>query len=364
MSVSDVCSSSSSLRYTLVRLFRLSFESARQCNPVRVCSDLTTAVTDDFIPLTSEEPFAHSWCISPIPTPKLTWGHVYSGRQHACPHCHVILLTGERPGFCCGPNGKYAHSVAPLPPLPDEYDTFLNDPRLSGSSRPLNLLFSFASMETSEPFPQAVGHHAFVSIQGRVYHRVRPSHNNTAIRWILYDGFLAHLAPHRNWANVLPETWIDAVRSALIRVNPFVVALRHMAEIPREQCPMANVVIRDPGNSPEIAAIMNYHNTTVSQVDARKIVVIRHDGLNQTISATSRLWEPLAYPLFFPHATLGWGISGGNAVSFAHRDHVDDPPLERDDAVSENLNAIGNNMLFQDIAGDVSVVIVPLHCLQ
>ena len=218
------------------------------------------------------------WLISPITTLKLTWGHINRGHQHACPHCHVILLTGERPGFCCGPNGKYAHAITPLPPLPDEYNTFLHDSRLSASSRPMNLLFSFASMETSEPFPNVVGQHAFVSIQGRVYHRVRPSHNNTAIRWILYDGFLAHLAPHPTWANVLPETWIDGVRSALIRVNPLVAALQHMAEIPREQCPTANVVVRDPGNTPEIAAIMNYQNTTLSQVNARKMVVVRHDG--------------------------------------------------------------------------------------
>ena len=323
-------------------------------------------ITNNCGALTPEEPFAHSWYIGPIATPKLTWGHVYGGRQHACPHCHVILLTGERPGFCCGPNGKYAHSVAPLPPLPEEYDTFLNDSRISGSSRPLNLLFSFASMETLEPFPQTVGHHAFVSIQGRVYHRVRPSHNNTAIRWILYDGFLAHLAPHQNWANVLPDSWIDAVRSALICVNPLVVALRHMAEIPRERCPTANVILRDPGNTPEIAAIMNYHNTTLSQVDARKIVVIRHDGLNQTISATSRLWEPLAYPLFFPHATLGWGISGGNAISFAHQDNADGPALETDNAIGKNLNEIANGVNFQDVGGGVYLRLkfCPFRCLR
>ena len=38
------------------------------------------------------------------------------------------------------------------------------------------------------------------------------------------------------------------------------------------------------------------------------MVVIRQDGGNHTISTISRLWEPLTYPLLFPHATLGWGI--------------------------------------------------------
>ena len=111
-----------------------------------------------------------TWQIAGFSTPKLTWGHVWRNRVNACPHCHVILLSGENAGFCCGPNGKYGRTIPRLPPLPDEYDAFLNDPRLSGSSRPLNLLFSFASMETSEPFPDNFGQHAFVSIQGRVYH--------------------------------------------------------------------------------------------------------------------------------------------------------------------------------------------------
>ena len=39
-------------------------------------------------------------------------------------------------------------------------------------------------------------------------------------------------------------------------------------------------------------------------------MVIRRDGSNQSISTISRLWEPLAYPLLFPHGTLGWGIYG------------------------------------------------------
>ena len=34
--------------------------------------------------------------------------------------------------------------------------------------------------------------------------------------------------------------------------------------------------------------------------------------MNQSISTISRLWEPLAYPLLFPHGTLGWGIYGAH----------------------------------------------------
>jgi hypothetical protein len=266
---------------------------------------------------------SNTWEIGPIAVPKLTWGQMWGGRPNACPRCHVILLTGEKPGFCCGPNGKYGQAIPRLPDLPPEFDTFLNDPRLSGSSRPLNLLFSFASMETSEPFPENYGQHAFVAIQGRVYHRIRPSHDNTAIRWILYDGFLAHAAPHRNWASLLPTEWIDAVRNALLRINLFVHALQSLGNLPPAVCPTAYISLQDSGNTPEIAAILNYNNTTQSQVNPRKMIVVKHNGRNQTIAATSRFWEPLAYPLFFPHGTYGWGIPGGNAITMSHGNHND-----------------------------------------
>lgn len=263
---------------------------------------------------------AATWHIGPISTPKLVWGQLWAGRQHACPHCRVLWLTGEKAGFCCGPNGKYAHAIPPLPPLPHEFDAFLNDTRLSGSSRPLNLLFSFASMETSERFPENLGQHAFVAIQGRVYHRIRPSHDNNAVRWILYDGFLANSAPHRNWADVLPVAWIDAVRDALLRVNDFARALQSLSQLPPHICATAHVSLQDGGHSPEIAAVINYNNTSQNQVNARKMIVVRRDGQNQTIAATSRFWEPLAYPLLFPHGTFGWGVPGGNAIT-ASRDN-------------------------------------------
>jgi Helitron helicase-like domain at N-terminus len=44
------------------------------------------------------------------------------------------------------------------------------------------------------------------------------------------------------------------------------------------------------------------------------MVVIRQQAIdhvvNITVPSDSRLWEPLAYPLLFPHATLGWGVIG------------------------------------------------------
>ncbi|KIP08004.1 hypothetical protein PHLGIDRAFT_59628, partial [Phlebiopsis gigantea 11061_1 CR5-6] len=101
----------------------------------------------------------------------MVWGRVCGSRVHHCPTCKIPLLTGEQPGFCCGTKGSRFHDVPPLPPLPHEFNSFLKHPDISRLSRRLNLLFSFASMETTAAFPELRGSPAFVAIQGKVYHR-------------------------------------------------------------------------------------------------------------------------------------------------------------------------------------------------
>ncbi|KAJ6518099.1 hypothetical protein C8R47DRAFT_960037, partial [Mycena vitilis] len=111
------------------------------------------------------------WNIEPISSTRLTWGERRRDNVHACRTCGIILLTGEKSGFCCGPNGSKFNDVKPLPALPIEFADFVNDPRISHLSRILNLVLSFASLETTHPFPEISGPPSFVAIQGRVYHR-------------------------------------------------------------------------------------------------------------------------------------------------------------------------------------------------
>lgn len=254
-----------------------------------------------------------TWAIGPIKSPVLVWGERRGNNVHQCPFCHIPLLTGERPGFCCGKNGQYLHDVPPLPPLPEQYETFLAHPQISSHSRILNLIFSFASLETTHQFPQIGGPPGFFAIQGRVYHRVRPSHCNSAVHWFLYDGFLRDKIPHSEWATTIPSEWIDAMETSLLLHNPFVQSLCFLSSIDPNLCPAAHLTIKDSGPTSEIAAVMNYANTTRNDAQSRSVVVVRHDGDNQSISTISRLWEPLAYPLLFPHGTLGWGVVGSDS---------------------------------------------------
>ncbi|EIM83451.1 uncharacterized protein STEHIDRAFT_37475, partial [Stereum hirsutum FP-91666 SS1] len=86
-----------------------------------------------------------------------------------CRHCGILLLTGEKAGFCCGDRGARLADVSNLPPLPAEYTTLMQHPHISKLSRKLNLVFSFASMETSHKFPNT--HGGMFAVQGKIYHR-------------------------------------------------------------------------------------------------------------------------------------------------------------------------------------------------
>jgi hypothetical protein len=259
-----------------------------------------------------------TWLISGISSPVLQWRALRAGRVHECPTCHIALLTGEKPGFCCGPDGSKFNDVLPLPPLPAEYNVFLNDPRISDLSRILNLIFSFASLETTQPFPHVRGGPSFVSIQGKIYHRLRPSHQDSAVRWLLHDGFLPNKAPHQQWSALLPETWKTAFTSALLRVNPFVRQLQNLSETPTS-VPEMQMILLDSGSSREIAAIMCYDDVAQNQVGPRRLVISKHDHSNTHIPTVSCMWEPLAYPLLFPHATLGWGLPETDENSSVHQ---------------------------------------------
>jgi len=253
-----------------------------------------------------------TWEIGPISSPHLQWGTAANNRgtPHSCKVCSVVLLTGERPGFCCGPKGDRFALIPPLPPLPPEYDTIVNDPNISRLSRRLNLIFSFAALESTHTFP-VPGNPSFVAISGRIYHRLRNSPEaNSAIRWLLYDGFDPSAALHGNTS--IPLQWVTLLRECFLRVNPLTRSICFLHDLQLhnpEDFSDASVVIRDVGTS-EIAAIMCYDNTVLSDVSPRRLVVSRRNNRDQYIPTISRLWEPLAYPLFFPSGTLGWGLIG------------------------------------------------------
>ena len=253
-----------------------------------------------------------TWAIAPISTPRLTWGSSSNNRttNRQCQTCGIELLTGKKAGFCCGPNGNRYLAVEPLPPLPDEFQVFLGSPDISRLSRKLNLIFSFAAMESTHTYPTP-GNPSFVAVAGQIYHRIRSSpQDNTAVRWMLYDGFEDTSIPHSLHACDIPLLWICAVRTSLSLYNPFASTVLSLHALQVQQPLLfnsASIVVQDSGCA-EIAAVMCYENTLHSQISPRSLFISTTGSHGQSISTVSRLWEPMAYPLFFPHGTLGWGL--------------------------------------------------------
>ena len=119
-----------------------------------------------------------TWKIAPISKPLLTWGSSSNNgaRDRRCLTCRIELLTGEKPGFCCGPDGKHFSAVKRLPPFPDQFETFLRSRDISKLSRKPNLIFSFASMESTHAFPTP-GNPSFVAVADRKSTRLNSSHS-------------------------------------------------------------------------------------------------------------------------------------------------------------------------------------------
>ncbi len=253
---------------------------------------------------------SHPWYITPLRRVTLSWAAIKNGVPHRCPYCKIDLLTGEDPGFCCGPKGSRLHDVSPLPELPPEYGLFINDPSLSKLSRKLNLLFTFAALESTITFPNIRHWEGFMALEGKIYHRIRPSHRDSAVKWLIYDGFNPAFAPYSRHAAQLPPQWIVTMQNVLVRINPFVRALNILGQLPPHLCPTAHVVLEE-GTAAELAACLSFDNTSLSQIRPRRMVISRaRTAANITVPTVSRLWEPLAYPLLFPHGTLGWGLIG------------------------------------------------------
>ncbi|KAI1783660.1 hypothetical protein LXA43DRAFT_872932, partial [Ganoderma leucocontextum] len=194
----------------------------------------------------------------------LEWGTNYRRQQHRCKHCSILLLTGEDAGFYCGPGGNHLHVITALPPLPYELEALTHNRHISSSSNILNLIFSFTSLESTGKIAQFDGPHGFFALGGRIYHRLRPDHPDSAIHWLLYDRFARDNPPQPDKASTLPPNWLDAMRSALSCCNPFIRQLRILGQLNPASCPEAHIVLVDSPDSLEIAAILQFSNTSTS----------------------------------------------------------------------------------------------------
>ena len=241
--------------------------------------------------------------------------------RRSCDKCGAHLLDGEDRSFCCN-NGKWI--APPLPPLPTNLTNVVNNSptktELSSRSRALNNLFCFTAIGSTQGFQRFDTGPASVAITGRTYHRVFDAADRSqALNWFLYDS--QERERHGTQYNV-PNDWRVALNDDLQIVNRYVHDLRRFSTVPTPT-PCA-LELSDVGQNGDFAAIMHAANST--SIKPRSIVVWRNRDAEPTFMPIySRHYEPMQYPLRFPHGTPGWGLtttaSGGykNTLSLTQR---------------------------------------------
>lgn len=229
--------------------------------------------------------------------------------NRTCPHCGALLLGGEPLGFCCNDGKKV---VPPLPALPPRLSSIISSPELSGgrlssTSRRFNNLFSFTAIGATQGFAHFQSGPASVAITGRTYHRVLDvSTPNHSFHWFLYDE--TERDTHgRIWE--VPDSWTHNFRLDLQEVNPYVRNLQQFHHVSNDSTHVLE--LRDTSSNGDFAAIMHAANSTT--IHPRSVLIWRNsDEQPSFVSILTPLYEPLQYPVLFPHGTRGWGLTAND----------------------------------------------------
>jgi hypothetical protein len=106
----------------------------------------------------------------------------------------------------------------------------------------------------------------------------------------------------------IPLSWIEAIEHDLNAINPYVHHLRKFSSTWSHNIHAVSALeLSDVSSTGDFAAIM--HGDNITDISPRSIL-IWHNSQNDPsfIPIFSRHYEPLQYPLLFPHGDLGWGL--------------------------------------------------------
>ena len=219
--------------------------------------------------------------------------------SRVCSFCGSRLLHSESNGWCCN---KGAYIRPALPDYPETVVTQLDAHQAEYSllSRRLNNLFSFTAIGVDGEFIPFRGP-ANVALTGRTYHRIlHLDKGEHSLKWFLYDEDGRRLAAAKNG---VPDHMVKSLRQLLEDVNPYLrVIKRSISQAP--EGPL-NLILDQPVAGGEIAAVIDLSN--LQKFEPRKIVFFRQSNRQPTfMNILSAQYEPMQYPLLFPHGTPGW----------------------------------------------------------
>ncbi|CAG8839267.1 8124_t:CDS:2, partial [Gigaspora margarita] len=195
-----------------------------------------------------------------------------------------------------------------LPSYPINIDNIINDSSCSSYSRKLNILFSFTAIGVQGQFVTLLAP-STVCIMGRTYHRMLPINTpNHSLNWYIYDEQERYIIAQKQ---KIPNDWVSTIRTMLTQVNPYISWLRTFQ---RNFTYNTILELQENSSTGKIAAIM--HADNIVNIHPRSIIIwCNTDIMPRFISIFSSQYEPLQYPLLFPHGTPGWHIKNNYNLS-------------------------------------------------
>jgi len=246
--------------------------------------------------------------------------------SNTCSHCNAFKFPTESLGMCCS-NGKVILAEPNVPLLLQNLFSGQDNiaKHFRDNIRLYNSAFTFTSVGVRFDHELAnanTGVYTF-RVQGSFYHRIgqllpEPGSQPHYLQMYVWD--TQHELHHR--ANVVPNsnlnsTILQSLKDMLDETNPYVTNFRYISNLPAENIGNLSMVIRAdiPGldqrthNAPtasQVAAIWINDDIPQNVVQKRDIVLYTQMDQLIHISELNGCYDPLAYPLLFPHGEQGW----------------------------------------------------------
>ena len=241
-----------------------------------------------------------------------------------CQNCGALKFSKETEGFCCSKgNVKLDVFPQPQPFLQRLYEGTDSDSKhFLSNIQKYNCAFQMTSFGCHEI--NMAGFSPSFRIQGQVYHLIGsmvPTAGESPKFAQIYfiDNRESEVAARCAIVDGLRPDIVSSINELLINENRYVEVFKVAKEIFEQQDSSTNIKIvinenkRPSGehsrryNSPvndEIAVLMPNDN-----ISNRDVVLHYRDGGLRHISELHRSYDPLQYPLLFPHGTDGWHVN-------------------------------------------------------
>ena len=230
--------------------------------------------------------------------------------------CGTLLYPRETDGRCCNQGKIVKHLYAEFPDfftsIPTDLDQlYIHDAMFQRDARRLNNLFNFSVIGASGPdgfSDKKLSGIKNVQISGRTYTRIfsindeNENHWRNPIFWCVVDPDARKESAFKSSYPIRSEKSYDVFDTYMRTENQISKAF---AQIPLTSFKEANVLLRYKRTGNEVAVLIQ---DDIPNPDARLCLVQRKgDNRPVQVSPLASFYEPLRYPVLFPHQSRGWG---------------------------------------------------------